>query len=155
MMLGYALISSERSTNNMISNLMVVSSQHNILYQVTTPSKYSDLHYGKSSLTWCSPTARSQTLYKETATQSSKLFSIVLNLKKVPPFHVFVAQAIHDVSRSKKLINIMNCLGISINYHEMLQIDTLLAPKLIQDAGRHCVPVTEEIKSDNHSWGYG
>ena len=49
----------------------------------------------------------------------------------------------------------MNCLGISINYHEMLQIDTLLAPKLIQDAGRQCVPVTEEIKSDNHSWGYG
>ena len=74
-------------------------------------------------------------------------FSIVHNLTKVPPLHVFVAQAIHDVSRSKKLINIMNRLGISISYHEMLQIDTLLATKLIQNAGPHRVPVAEEIKS--------
>ena len=76
------------------------------------------------------------------------MFSFVHNFEKVPPLHVFAAQAIHDISRSKKLINIMNRLEISINYHEMLQMDTLLATKLIQDAGQHRVPVAEEIKSN-------
>ena len=42
----------------------------------------------------------------------------------------------------------MNRLGISINCHEMLQIDTLLATKLTQDAGQHRVHVPEEIKSN-------
>ena len=83
MLLGYALIPSERSENNMISKLMVVSSKHKILYQVTTPSKYSDLHYGRSPLTWCSSTARIQTLYKESATQLSKLcFHSSITLRK-------------------------------------------------------------------------
>ena len=81
------------------------------------------------------------------------MFSIVHNLERVPPLHDFVAQVIHDVSRSKMLINIMNRLGISINYHEMLQINTLLATKLVQDAGQHRVPVAEEIKSNTIAHG--
>ena len=56
----YVLASSERNVNNMVSNLIVVSIQRRILYQVTTPSKYSDLHYSKRFSMWCSPTARSR-----------------------------------------------------------------------------------------------
>ena len=89
---------------------------------------------------------KSDVIHKTYDTVFQFLFSIVHNLEKISPLHVFVAQATHDVSRSKKLINIMNCLGISINYHEILN---LLATKLIQDAGQHRVPVAEEIKSNS------
>ena len=60
------------------------------------------------------------------------IFSIFYNVEEVPLLLVFVVQAVYDVSRSKKLIKIINHLGIFINYHGMLHMNTLLATKLIQ-----------------------
>ena len=35
--------------------------------------------------------------------------------KKKTPLHVFVAQAVHEASRSKRVITILNRLGLSIS----------------------------------------
>ena len=51
---------------------------------------------------WCSSTAISQNLYKESATQSSNLcFQSPTITHKLPPLHVYIAQAIHDFLKSK------------------------------------------------------
>ena len=46
---------------------------------------------------------------------------------KKTPLHVFVAQAVHEASCSKRVITILNHLGLSISYYEMMRIDTRLA----------------------------
>ena len=67
--------------------------------------------------------------------------------KKKTPLHIFVAQAVHDVSRSKKLIIMLNRLGLSISYLEMMRIDTRLAKRTIMETGNFRVPVNKTIKS--------
>ena len=71
------------------------------------------------------------------------VYAVVHNITKVPPLHIFVTQTVHDLSRSKKLINMINQLGILINYSDMLEIDTFLATKLIEQAGHNRVPVSD------------
>lgn len=66
-------------------------------------------------------------------------FSILVNLEIGLALYDFIAQAVPDVLRSNKLIK--------INYHEMIQINALLATNLIRNAGQHRVPVAQEIKS--------
>ena len=66
--------------------------------------------------------------------------------KKKTPLHVLIAQTIHDASRSKKVITLMNRLGLSISYDEMMRIDTRLAERVIQEAGEFRVPVGWSIK---------
>ena len=75
------------------------------------------------------------------------MFSIPHNIENVSLLHAFVTQAINDISRSKKLIKTMNCLGNFNNHHEMLLIHLLLARKLMQDTGQHRVLNAKEIKS--------
>ena len=68
-----------------------------------------------------------------------------LNQKKKTRLHVLIAQTIHDASRSKKVITLINRLGLSISYDEMMLIDTRLAERVIQ-AGEFRVPVCRSIK---------
>ena len=46
-----------------------------------------------------------------------------------------------DASDSKKVITLMNRLGLSISYDEMMRIDTRLAERVIQEAGEFKVTV--------------
>ena len=55
--------------------------------------------------------------------------------KKKTPLHVSVAQAVHEASRSKRVITILSRLGLSISYYEMIRIDTRLAKRTIMEAG--------------------
>ena len=130
MLFGYELVSSVTSANNMIANFMVVSSQHKILYQVTAH---------QSTVT--------SIIQRKCDTVFQIMFSIVHNIENVSLLHAFVTQAINDISRSKKLIKTMNCLGNFNNHHEMLLIHLLLARKLMQDTGQHRVLNAKEIKS--------
>ena len=69
------------------------------------------------------------------------------NARKKTPLHVAIVETIHDTCRSKKLIIIMNHLGIFISYDDMERIDTALANRIITETGEHRVPVAESIKS--------
>ena len=55
--------------------------------------------------------------------------------KKKTPLHIFVAQAAHKASRSKRVITILNRWGLLISYYEMIRIDTRLAKRTIMEAG--------------------
>ena len=67
--------------------------------------------------------------------------------KKKTPLHIFVAQAIHEASRSKRVITIFNRLGLSISYYEMMKIDVRLAKRTTMEAGNFRVQVGETIES--------
>ena len=51
-----------------------------------------------------------------------------------------------DASRSKKVITLMNRLGLSISYDKMMRIDTRLAERVIQEAGEFKVTVGRSIE---------
>ena len=74
------------------------------------------------------------------------MYSLIHNSTKTTPLQVFVAEAIHDISRSKRLINIMNQLGVSTSYKEMLGIDNIAAKRIIEMTGENRVPVAESMK---------
>ena len=67
--------------------------------------------------------------------------------KKKTPLHIFVAQAVHEASRSKRVTTILNRWGLLISYYEMMRIDTRLAKRTIIEAGNFRVPVGETIES--------
>ena len=67
--------------------------------------------------------------------------------KKKAPLDVFVAQAVHEVSRSKRVITILNRLGLSISYYEMMRVDTRLPKRTIMEAENFRVPVSKTIES--------
>lgn len=75
------------------------------------------------------------------------IFQIIYGLitKKKTPLHIFIAQAVHDASRSKKVITILNRLGLSISYLEMMRIDARLAKRTILETGHFRVPVNKTI----------
>ena len=60
------------------------------------------------------------------------MYLLIHNSAKTTPLQVFVAEAIHDISRSKRLINIMNQLGVSTSYMEVLGIDIIAAKRIIE-----------------------
>ena len=51
-----------------------------------------------------------------------------------------------DASRSKKVITLMNRLGLSMSYDEMMRIDTRLTERVIQEAGKFKVTVGRSIE---------
>lgn len=55
--------------------------------------------------------------------------------KKKIPLHVLMAQAIHDASRSENVIMLINHFGLLISQDELMQIDTRLAQRVIQEGG--------------------
>ena len=63
--------------------------------------------------------------------------------------HVSIASAVHDLTRSKQLIRIFNCLGLGISYDELERIDCALARRTIDCAGNHRVPIRPSIKGNN------
>ena len=68
------------------------------------------------------------------------------NGTKKTPLHVSIAQSIYNECRSKKLIKIMNRLGISISYDELARIDFTSANRLLNRLGEHRVPISNSIK---------
>ena len=73
------------------------------------------------------------------------VFNLVHNGKKRTPMHVSIAQAIHDVCRSKQLIQIFNHRGFCNSYDEVDRIDSALAQRTIDRAGINHVPVPPSI----------
>ena len=62
--------------------------------------------------------------------------------KKKTPLHISISETIHNISKSKRLIQIMNILGLSMSHEEMKRADY----GLIRN-GR--VPVSTSICSSN------
>ena len=91
--------------------------------------------------------------YKKSSPNTTKkcglIFQVVYNLvhngRKRTPFHVAIAETIHDICKSKKLIQIMNRLRLCSSYDEMERIDIGLATKIINEAGENRVPVGPSI----------
>ena len=77
--------------------------------------------------------------------KSDSLFQIIHNIihnsTKRNPFHVSLAQMIHNISRSKLLIETMNKLGLCISYDELERIDYGLAKRIIDAAESNRTPV--------------
>ena len=80
------------------------------------------------------------------------IFQIVYNMvhdsSKVSPLSILVSESLHDLTKSKKLIEIFNRLGISINYKAMQNIDANTSKRIIDSAGENRVPVVESIIED-------
>ena len=74
---------------------------------------------------------------------------ILHNGRKHNPFHVSLAELIHDNSRSKILIQIMNKLGLCISYDELERIDFGLAQRIIDATGSNRTPVPLTIDSSS------
>ena len=77
------------------------------------------------------------------------VYNLVHNGRKRTPFHVAIAETIHDICKSKKLIQIMNRLGLCSSYDEMERIDIGLATKIINEAGENRVPVGPSIQPNS------
>ena len=61
------------------------------------------------------------------------VFNLVQNGEKPTPMHVSLSESIHDVCRSKKLIRIVNRMGLCMSYDEMLRLDIGLAQRTINN----------------------
>ena len=81
--------------------------------------------------------------------KSDTIFQIIYYLihdgQKKTPLHTSQSQCIHDISRSKTLIQVTNRLGFCISYDELERIDTSLALRTIELAGNNRVPVPEVV----------
>ena len=60
--------------------------------------------------------------------------------------HVSISQTIHEVCRSKELIQIFNRIGLCRSYDEVEKIDSALAQRTISRAGLNHVPVPPSIQ---------
>ena len=80
------------------------------------------------------------------------IFQIVYNMvhdsRKVSPLSILVSESLHDLTKSKKLIEIFNRLGLCINYKAMQNIDVNTSKRIIDSAGENRVPVVESIIED-------
>ena len=77
-----------------------------------------------------------------------QIYYFVHNGTKKTLLHVSIAQSIHNECRSKKMIKIMNRLGISISFDELERIDFRLANRLLNSLGEHRVRISNLIKKD-------
>ena len=73
------------------------------------------------------------------------IYNLIHNGKRKTPMHVALSEAIHDTSRSKKLIRIMNHLGLCTSYEEVERIDTALVQHTMNMTGSHRVPIPSSI----------
>ena len=60
-----------------------------------------------------------------------------------------MSETIHNISKSKRLIQIMNKLGLSMSHEEMERVDYGLTHKIIKQAGNGRVSVSTSIFSSN------
>ena len=80
------------------------------------------------------------------------IFQIVYNMvhdsRKVSPLSILLSESLHDLTKSKKLIEIFNRLGLCINYKAMQNIDSNTSKRIIDSAGENRVPVVDSIIED-------
>ena len=60
--------------------------------------------------------------------------------------HVSLSETVHDICRSKELIQILNRMGLCMSYNEVERLDNNLALRTIKKAGVHRVSVTPFIQ---------
>ena len=81
------------------------------------------------------------------------IFQTVANIinggQRKTPLHTAIAQSIHDTWKSKKLIQIFNCLGLCISYDDLERVDMCQTQQLINLAGPSRVHVPENIDSSS------
>ena len=75
-------------------------------------------------------------------------FAAIHNGQKKTRLHVSLCETIHDTCRSKKLIQILNRMGLCMSYDELEKIDVCLAERTIATAGPHCTLVSSIIKEN-------
>ena len=79
-----------------------------------------------------------------------QIFHYVIHQGKTHnPFHVSIAELLHDDSRAKLVINILNKLGLCISYDELQRIDNGIMNRIINIAGQNRVPVSLPIGEDD------
>jgi hypothetical protein len=61
------------------------------------------------------------------------------------PFHCSLTQTVHNLSRSRQLIDIMNRLNLAISYDSMKRINTSVAQKMVEDTLPNRCPVSSMI----------
>ena len=69
--------------------------------------------------------SQSNVIQRKCGTVFQILYNLVHNATKVFPASVWIAETVHDVTRSKKLIEILRRLGVCVHYKKVLNIDTL------------------------------
>ena len=69
--------------------------------------------------------------------------------KKKMPLQIAMSETIHNICKSKKLIQVMNKLGLSMSYEEMERVDYALTHRIIKQARSGRVPVSTSICSLN------
>ena len=74
------------------------------------------------------------------------IFNMVHNGQKKTPMHVGLSETVHDICRSKELIQIINRMGLCRSYDEVERIDSGLAQRTFEKAGVHRVPVPPSIE---------
>ena len=89
----------------------------------------------------------SEDLTRKCDTLFQQIFYLIHNGRKKTPLHVSLTQSIHDKCQSKQLMQILNNLGMCVNYEEMLRTDYNLADRLIRSCGENKVPLPESITS--------
>ena len=65
--------------------------------------------------------------------------------KRLRYIYIGVAQTIHEVYRSKQLIDIFNRLGICMSYDEVERQNYSLCMRTVDQAGTNHVPVPQSI----------
>ena len=99
---------------------------------------------GNYSLTLCFRIGVNQTILK-----CDSVFQIVYNVvhngHKKTTMHINLSEAIHNACRSKKMIQIMNRMGLCMSYDELERVDIGLAHRTINAAGSHRVSIPPSI----------
>ena len=62
------------------------------------------------------------------------IFNIVHNGQKKTPVHVSLSETVHDIYRSKELIQILNRMGLCMSYNEVERLDNNLALRTIKNS---------------------
>ena len=81
------------------------------------------------------------------ADQKEIVFNMIHNGQKKTPSHTAIAQSIHNTCKSKKFIQIMNSLGLSIVTMILNALILGITQHTIQLAGNHRVPIVSNITS--------
>ena len=78
-----------------------------------------------------------------------QIFHYVLNSgTNHTPLHVSVAELLHDDSRAKLVIGVLNRLGLCISYDELQRIDYGIMEEITTTAGSNRVPVSLPFNDD-------
>ena len=93
----------------------------------------------------CGERSNSDDFDRKSYVISQLIYYFLHNGIKKTPLRVSIAQSIHNECRSKKLITVLNRLGISISYDELERIDLTLTKRLLNELGKHRAPRSNYI----------